>query len=113
MAGIFSIPNLVSLLRLLVAPLLLYAAWIDKTTLFLVLFSFLLLLSLADGFVARKLKQVTELGAELDSWGAFAAYLVVPLCAWMLWPELIRQEATFIIAALVFYFVPAALGLLK
>jgi len=113
MAGVFSIPNLVSLLRLFIVPVLLYAAWVDKTTLFLILFSCLLLLSLADGFVARKLKQVTEFGAELDSWGAFAAYSVVPICALMLWPELVRREATFVIAALVFYFVPATLGLLK
>ncbi len=109
----YSVPTLISLLRLIIIPLLLYAAWVIRPTLFLVLFCCLLLMSLADGFIARRLKQVTEFGAELDSWGTFATYLIVPICAWMLWPELVRREASFVIAVLVFYFVPATLGLLK
>jgi len=112
-AGMFSIPNLISILRLVIIPILLYAAWANKITPFLILFCCLLLMSLVDGFLARRLKQVTELGAELDSWGVFATYLFVPICAWMLWPELVRREASFVIAVLVFYFVPATLGLLK
>ena len=110
---LFSAPNIVSLVRLIIAPLLFYTAWIGKATPFLILFCCLLFLSLADGIIARKLNQTTDLGAELDSWGTFATYLMVPICAWMLWPELVRREASFVIAVLVFYFVPATLGLLK
>jgi PAS domain S-box-containing protein len=112
-SGMFSAPNLISIFRLIIVPVLLYSAWTSKATLFLILFICLLLMSFADGFLARRLKQVTELGAELDSWGLFAAYLVVPICAWMLWPELVRREASFVIAVVGFYFVPATLGLMK
>jgi PAS domain S-box-containing protein len=111
--GKFSIPNLISIFRLVIVPVLLYAAWTHKANLFLVLFCILLVMSFADGFIARKLKQVTELGAELDSWGLFAAYLIVPIGAWMLWPELVQREASFVIAVVGFYFVPATLGLMK
>ncbi len=108
-----TIPNLISILRLITIPLLVYTAWKNKADAFLILFCCLLLMALADGFLARRLKQVTELGAELDSWGGFATYLTVPLCAWLLWPELVRHEASFIIAVVGFYFVPATLGLWK
>jgi len=108
-----SIPNLISGLRILTIPFLFYTAWTNKTDGFLVIFCGLLLMALADGFLARRLKQETELGAELDSWGVFATYLVVPLCALMLWPDLVRREASFVMAVVGFYFVPATLGLLK
>ena len=102
-SDVLSFPNLISFFRLIIIPFLFYTAWDSKPTLFLVLFCCLLLMSLADGFTARKLKQVTEIGAELDSWGTFATYLIVPICAWMLWPDLVRREASFVTAVLVFY----------
>jgi len=89
------------------------SAWIGHAKLFLVFFCCLLLMSFVDGFIARRLKQVTDYGSELDSWGTFATFFTVPICAWMLWPELVRGEASFVTAVLVFYFVPASLGLLK
>jgi len=108
-----SVPNLISGLRLLTIPFLFYTAWTNKATGFLILFCSLLLMALADGFLARKLMQETALGAELDSWGVFATYLAVPLCAWMLWPAIVEREASFVIAVVGFYLVPATLGLLK
>jgi len=109
----FTIPNVTSILRLITIPLLVYTALTNKTNSFLIIFCLLLLMAFADGFLARLLKQVTELGAELDSWGLFATYLTVPFCVWMLWPELVRREASFIFAVVGFYFVPATLGLMK
>jgi PAS domain S-box-containing protein len=72
-----------------------------------------LLMSLADGAIARRLGQVTDLGAELDSWGEFAAFITVPVCCWILWPDIVRREASFIIAVVVFHVVTALLGLVK
>src|SRR4029450_11099391 len=57
--------------------------------------------------------QATHLGTLLDSYGDFATYMTVPVCAWWLWPDLIRREAWdggAIVAAYVF---PIVLGYLK
>ena len=67
----------------------------------------------ADGFVAWKLNQVSELGSKLDSWADFAMYVSIPICAWWLWPELIRREAVFVIILVTSYLTPAFLGVLK
>jgi len=108
-----NLPNLLSLTRLAMMPVMLITAWGGMPTLFVVLLSAILLLALADGVIARRLNLVTELGAELDSWGSFATYVTVPLGAWILWPDLVHREAAYILAVVGFRIVPAALGLLK
>ena len=109
----YTIPNLLSILRLLSMPILLFAAWTGRPVFFLITLAILLLMALADGILARRLGQVTDFGAELDSWGVLAAFVIVPLCVWILWPDLARQEAAFIIAMVIFHVVPALLGLVK
>ncbi|MBW2327077.1 MAG: CDP-alcohol phosphatidyltransferase family protein, partial [Deltaproteobacteria bacterium] len=74
-----SIPNLLSGFRLFAAPFLLYLAWMGHPNLFLVLLALSLLSDSIDGFVARRLNEVSELGTKLDSWGDLAIYLTVPL----------------------------------
>ena len=108
-----SIPNLLSILRLIIIPVLFFAAWTGRSLMFQIMLAIVLLMALADGILARRLGQVTDLGAELDSWGIFAVFITVPLCGWILWPDIVRQEYTFIIAVVVFYVVPASHGLLK
>ena len=108
-----SVPNLLSILRLVFIPVLLFAAWSDNHLMFQILLGIVLLMALADGILARRLGQVTDLGAELDSWGVFVVFITVPLCAWSLWPDIVRRESAFIIALVVFHVVPASLGLLK
>jgi CDP-diacylglycerol--glycerol-3-phosphate 3-phosphatidyltransferase len=66
-----------------------------------------------DGFIARKLQQTSELGARLDSYGDFATYLSLPICAWWLWPEIIRAELPFILTALASYLCPVCIGFLR
>ena len=109
----FSIPNLLSILRLVSMPVLLFAAWTARPLFFQITLVVVLLMALADGVLARRLGQVTDFGAELDSWGVLAAYITIPLCAWLLWPEIVRREAAFVITLVIFHVVPALLGLLK
>ena len=63
---IYSLPNLLSLLRLALVPVLVVAACLRETNLFLLLLAISLLSDLLDGYFARKLQQVTEFGARLD-----------------------------------------------
>ncbi len=108
-----TLPNLLSCLRLPLALGLLYFAWIRQPMAFLLLLGTSVLSDFADGYLARKLDQITELGAQLDSWGDLAIYLAVPVCAWWLWPELILQEAPVVIIVGVSYTLTTAIRLLR
>ena len=108
-----NIPNLLSSFRLIAAPFLIYLAWMGRPNLFLALLVVSLFSDSVDGFVARGLNQISELGAKLDSWGDLAIYLTVPLCAWWLWPEILGDEAFFVWLVVGAYVVPLVIGLLK
>jgi len=108
-----TLPNALSALRLVLAPVLLWLAWTGQHTAFLVTLSVSLLSDLCDGWLARRFQQATQLGTLLDSWGDLATYLTVPLCAWWLWPELIRREAWYAAAIVAAYVFPIVLGYLK
>ncbi|MDQ7017059.1 MAG: CDP-alcohol phosphatidyltransferase family protein [Gammaproteobacteria bacterium] len=109
----FNIPNSLSALRLLLAPVMLYFAWRGLAQPFIVLLGVALLSDLLDGFLARLLNQVTEFGALLDSWGDFATYWVMTIGVWWLWPEVIEREAFFIAVIGVSYVLPRLVGVVK
>jgi CDP-diacylglycerol--glycerol-3-phosphate 3-phosphatidyltransferase len=108
-----TIPNLLSGLRLASVPVLLALAWGGCDKLFLVLLISALLTDLADGYLARRLHQESELGARLDSWGDFALYISTPLSAWWLWPELILREAPYVEVVLASFVLPILIGFAK
>jgi CDP-diacylglycerol--glycerol-3-phosphate 3-phosphatidyltransferase len=111
--GRANIANLLSAFRLIAAPFLLYLAWTQRPGLFLVLLAITLLSDAIDGFIARRLHMTSELGTRLDSWGDLVTFLVIPLCAWWLWPDIIRREAGYVLLVLAAYGVPIVVGLLK
>ncbi len=108
-----NLAHVLSGLRLANTPFLLYFSWTNRPTLFLLLLAISLLSDMVDGWIARKSDQASLLGAKLDSWGDFATYLTVPLCAWWLWPDLLRQEAPFVLVVVVSYLLPVTVGFLK
>src|SRR4030042_1895843 len=107
------IPNILSGFRLVAAPFLLCFAWMGYSNLFLTLLSISLLSDSIDGFIARRLNVASEKGTRLDSWGDLATYLTVPICAWWLWPEILKREAFFVFVAIGAYVVPILAGLAK
>lgn len=87
------LPNAVTLLRLAGAPLLVaLAAGTGSRTWFAGVFGGLLLTDALDGFLARRLQAVSDLGRRLDSYADYAIILstVAGLC--MLWPVEMRRE---------------------
>ncbi len=108
-----SIPNLLSGFRLFAVPFLLYLAWMEHPNLFLVLLALSLLSDSIDGFIARRLNEASELGTKLDSWGDLAIYLTVPLCAWWLWPEVLKRETFFVLLVIGAYIIPLMAGFVK
>ena len=108
-----SFPNILSASRIVIAPVLIYCAWAGHKNLFIIFLVISLLSDALDGFLARKLNAVTEAGAKLDSIGDLATYVVLPVCAWWLWPEIIQREAPYIVIAVVAYFLPLIAGIVK
>jgi len=107
------IPNALSLARIALTPVLLWCAWQGQTGCFLGLLVVSLLTDALDGWIARKFNLCTPLGARLDSLGDMCTYLAVPLCAWWLWPDLIRAECPYVLLAVFAYVVPLVVALIK
>ncbi len=107
------IPNLLSLSRLAMVPLLGALAWLGHPTLFLIAFVASLASDVIDGWLARRIGVTTTLGSKLDSWGDLALYTTLPLFAWWLWPDILREQALPLGIALVAYFLPTLVGLLR
>ena len=71
---IYSIPNILSLLRLGLVPVLVGLALAGLGDVFLFILVISLMSDVLDGYLARKLNQTSELGAKLDSWGDVRTY---------------------------------------
>lgn len=110
---LLNIPNSLSLFRIIAAPFLLLAGWLEMPTLFFILFGSMLLSDALDGIIARMLDQTSELGARLDSYGDILTYLSTPIAVWWLWPDLVKEELYYIIAAIIIYIMPAVFALIK
>jgi len=110
---LLTVPNALSMLRLVLAPVLIWLAWTGRPRAFLAALTVSLFSDLTDGWFARRFDQATHLGTLLDSYGHFATYLTVPICAWWLWPDLIRREGWYAAAIVAAYVFPIALGYLK
>jgi len=106
-------PNLLSSLRLVLVPALLALAWNGKPVAFLWLFAFSLSTDLVDGYLARRWKAGSEIGAKLDSWGDLATYAVFPLCAWWLFREKVLEQIGFVAVAVIAFVAPTLIGLAK
>lgn len=107
------VPNILSILRLLAAPVLLVFAWTGQPFPFVALLVASFVSDMVDGWWARTFEVSSPLGAKLDSWGDFATYTALPLGVWWLWPELVAAEFGFIAAALTAYVLPILFGFVK
>lgn len=108
-----NLPNLLSCVRLLFVPVLLWLAWSGHSRTFFVCLVVSVLTDAADGYLARRLNQITSLGAKLDSWADLSTQLSLPFCGWWLRPDVVRQEAPYLAAGIFFYFAAIAVGFLK
>jgi len=110
---IFKAPNLVSSVRILIAPVLFVFAFRGMENWFLGALLFSGFTDVADGFLARKFNLITPLGAHLDSWGDFTIYSTMAACAWILWPEITQRELLYYALILFSFLLPALVGLVK
>jgi CDP-diacylglycerol--glycerol-3-phosphate 3-phosphatidyltransferase len=108
-----TIPNLLSVLRMLLVPVLLALAWAGASGPFLVCLALSFATDILDGWTARRLGLTTRLGATLDSWADLLTYSALILCTWWLRPDFVRQELLVIAIAAASYFPPIVVGLVK
>ncbi|MCK5263423.1 MAG: CDP-alcohol phosphatidyltransferase family protein, partial [Gammaproteobacteria bacterium] len=110
---IYNLPNLVSLIRILMAPVLLYLAISQQPYWFIGVLLFAEFTDVLDGFLARTLNQITEMGSHLDSWGDFVIYTTMAICAWILWPNILQRELLYFIIIVVSFTLPSLIGFIK
>lgn len=110
---IYNLPNLVSLIRILMAPVLIYLALTQQPDWYIGMLIFTVFTDVLDGFLARVLHQITVMGSHLDSWGDFVIYNTMAVCAWILWPEIIVQEKLYFILIVLSFILPAVIGFIK
>ena len=66
-----------------------------------------------DGFLARRLHAVSDLGRRLDSYGDYATVGATVAGVWLLWPAVMQQEWRWIAGALGACFAVAVYGLVR
>ena len=106
-------PNIVSLIRVFMAPVLLWLAYSQQVSIYFIVLIFTLFTDVLDGFLARHLNMITELGSHLDSWGDFIIYTTLAIAAWWLWPEIIREEMISVLLIILSFVLPVIIGLIK
>ena len=74
-SNIYTIPNFLSLYRLLMFPYILYLGISRQEQLFAILLTVSLITDVLDGLIARCFNMKTELGARLDSIADFGTYI--------------------------------------
>lgn len=110
---IYTIPNAVSVLRILLAPVLIVLAVNDRPWWYLGVLLFAEFTDVLDGFLARVLHQISALGSHLDSLGDFVNYSTMALCAWLLWPDILQRELPWFITIVASFTLPAVIGFIR
>jgi len=95
------------------APVLFYFALTQQPHWFIGVLLFAEFTDILDGFLARTLNQITEMGSHLDSWGDFVIYSTMSICAWILWPDILQREIIYIIIIVLSFTLPSLIGFIK
>ncbi len=92
MSELFKIPNLLTLFRIVVLPLLFILAVRGETIRFVVVFIAAGLSDCLDGYMARKLKQESKLGNNLDSFADEMMFLSGIIFLYYLRNQIYREQ---------------------
>ncbi len=72
----WTIPNVLSLYRKLIFPVILYLIVIKNEFSFSIFITISLITDILDGWIARVFKMQTDIGAKLDSWADLGTYIL-------------------------------------
>ena len=113
MSRLLTVPNILSGGRIVLAPVLVAIAAAGHEGLFLGLLAVSLLSDAVDGSLARLLRQTSDLGVKLDSWGDLLTYITMILGLYLLWPEHFADQLWFLLMGVTFYCLPLLASLFK
>jgi CDP-diacylglycerol--glycerol-3-phosphate 3-phosphatidyltransferase len=90
----WTIPNILSLYRIVVFPFILWLILTGNEKLFAVFITISLVSDLLDGLIARTFKMQTKIGALLDSWADLGTYILAFLAIGLFkWHEIKAYSA--------------------
>ena len=112
-AGLPTVPDLCSVFRLAMSPVMLLLAYGEKPILFVFSFAAALVSDVVDGFLARRLHVASDSGARLDSWSDLFMYWGAAFGVLLLAPDLIAKEKGIVSAMALAYLVPVVVGFVK
>lgn len=109
----WTIPNALSVYRILIFPFILFLVVSGRESLFAVFITISLLTDILDGLIARAFDQKTKIGAKLDSWADLGTYVLAfyAICQFK-WTE-VREHATVFFVFLIFMIVSYAAVFVK
>lgn len=93
------LPNLLSSLRIAVAPAILGAAYSNSKTGFVILLAIALVSDTVDGWLARRWAVTSTIGQRLDRWGDGLTAIVGSLGLSFLWLEIVEREWQWMLTA--------------
>ena len=108
-----SLPNAFTATRLALVPVLLLLAAADAPQAFVALLAVAFATDAIDGWLARRFKLESPLGAKLDSRADMALWLMLPVATWLLRPDFVRDELASVALLLASLALPLAAGLAK
>jgi phosphatidylglycerophosphate synthase len=103
---VLNFPNVISSIRVALSPVLVFLAIQQRPEFFLWVLAFSLITDCLDGYLARRLNQVTEFGGKLDSWADLITYSVMLLGLVILWPEIFHTELIYLVISFSCWIVP-------
>jgi CDP-diacylglycerol--glycerol-3-phosphate 3-phosphatidyltransferase len=108
-----NLPNAFTATRLALVPVLLLLAAADLPQAFVAVLAIAFATDAIDGWLARRFRLESPLGAKLDSRADMALWLMLPVATWLLRPEFVRNELPAIAVLLASLALPLAAGLAK
>src|SRR5688500_18423649 len=109
----YYIINGIALYRLIAEPFLLLLIIINQPGPFKWLLAFSFFTDAIDGYLARRYKVVSVMGAKLDSWADDLTVITGVIGLFVLQPEFIRQEYIWLVLLLVLFAIQVIAALIR
>lgn len=93
----WTVPNILSLYRILIFPFILYLIFSGKESLFAIFITISLATDILDGYIARAFKMQTAIGAKLDSWADLGTYILAFFAIYIFKWEVIKPYSFLLI----------------
>jgi CDP-diacylglycerol--glycerol-3-phosphate 3-phosphatidyltransferase len=109
----YYIINSITLYRLIAAPFLLLLVFLRETDSFKWLLAFSFFTDAIDGYLARRYKVVSVMGAKLDSWGDDLTVIAGTIGLFVIRPEFIRKEYIWLLFVFIIFLVETISALVR